>query len=70
LAGEAGASRWRSHWSRSSLTSSDLPALIPTLTDAANLAGRVYEVQRNRATASYPEILSAPAEEVYPSSGG
>jgi uncharacterized protein len=51
---------------RLTLTTSDLPALIPTLTDAANLAGDVYEVQRNSAAASYLEILSAPSADVTP----
>jgi uncharacterized protein len=51
---------------RLTLTTSDLPALIPTLTDAANLAGGVYQVQRNSAAASYLEILSAPSADVTP----
>jgi hypothetical protein len=43
------------------LTTSDLPALIPTAADATNLLGGVYQVQRNASAASYVEVLSAPA---------
>ena len=51
---------------RLTLTTSDLPALIPTAPDAANLAGGVYQVQRNSAAASYLEVLSAPTSAVAP----
>ena len=52
------------HRLRLTLTTSDLPALIPTESDATNLVGGVYQVQRNQAAASYLEVLSAPASEV------
>jgi putative CocE/NonD family hydrolase len=52
------------HRLRLTLTTSDLPALIPTASDATNLVGGVYQVQRNQAAASYLEVLSAPASEV------
>jgi hypothetical protein len=45
---------------------SDLPTLVPTTPDAVNLTGGVYQVQRNRAAASYLEMLSAPAAAVAP----
>jgi putative CocE/NonD family hydrolase len=54
------------HRLRLTLTTSDLPALVPTTPDATNLVGGVYQVQRNRAAASYLELLSAPASEVTP----
>jgi putative CocE/NonD family hydrolase len=53
------------HRLRLTLTTSDLPALVPTAPDAANLVGGVYQVQRNQAAASYVEALSAPASEVH-----
>jgi uncharacterized protein len=52
------------HRLRLTLTTSDLPTLIPTTPDAVNLTGGVYEVQRNQAAASYLEVLSAPATQV------
>jgi uncharacterized protein len=52
------------HRLRLNLTTSDLPALIPTAPDETNLAGGVYQVQRNQAAASYLEVLSAPASEL------
>jgi predicted acyl esterase len=52
------------HRLRLTLTTSDLPALIPTTPDATSLVGGVYQVQRNAAAASYLEVLSAPASEV------
>ncbi len=48
------------------LTTSDLPALIPTASEATNLLGGVYQVQRNQAAASYVEVLSAPSAQVAP----
>ena len=54
------------HRLRLTLTTSDLPALIPTASDATNLVGGVYQVQRNQAAASYVEVLSAPASQVAP----
>jgi putative CocE/NonD family hydrolase len=54
------------HRLRLTLTSSDLPTLIPTEADATNLIGGVYQVQRNSAAASYLEVLSAPASQVAP----
>ncbi len=53
------------HRLRLTLTTSDLPALIPTAADATNLVGGVYQVQRNQAAASYVEVLSAPASAVH-----
>jgi predicted acyl esterase len=53
------------HRLRLTLTTSDLPALVPTAPDAAHLVGGVYQVQRNQAAASYVEALSAPASEVH-----
>jgi uncharacterized protein len=49
---------------RLTLTTSDLPALIPTEADATNLVGGVYQVERNQSAASYVEVLSGPASEV------
>ena len=54
------------HRLRLTLTTSDLPALIPTASDATNLVGGVYQVQRNQAATSYLEVLSAPASQVAP----
>ncbi len=54
------------HRLRLNLTTSDLPALLPTVADATNLVGGVYQVQRNQAAASYVEALSGPASEVAP----
>jgi hypothetical protein len=52
------------HRLRLTLTTSDLPTLIPTEPDATNLIGGIYEVQRNHAAASYVELLSAPASQL------
>jgi putative CocE/NonD family hydrolase len=52
------------HRLRLTLTTSDLPTLLPTAQAAADLAGGVYEVQRNRAAASYIELLSLPAAQL------
>ncbi len=54
------------HRLRLTLTTSDLPALIPTAPDATNLVGGVQQVQRNKTAASYLEVLSAPASAVAP----
>jgi hypothetical protein len=54
------------HRLRLNLTTSDLPALLPTDADATNLVGGVYQVQRNQAAASYVEALTAPASVVAP----
>jgi uncharacterized protein len=54
------------HRLRLTLTTSDLPTLIPTAADATNLVGGVYQVQRNQAAASYVELLSGPASAVAP----
>lgn len=54
------------HRLRLTLTTSDLPTLIPNAPDAANLTGGVYQVQRNRAGASHVELLSAPAAQLTP----
>jgi predicted acyl esterase len=51
---------------RLTLTTSDLPAVVPTAPDDTNLTGGVYQVQRNQAAASYIELLSAPSSEVTP----
>jgi putative CocE/NonD family hydrolase len=52
------------HRLRLNLTTSDLPALIPTQPDATNLLGGIYAVQRNRAAASFVELLSTPAAQL------
>jgi putative CocE/NonD family hydrolase len=54
------------HRLRLTLTTSDLPAVVPTAPDDANLTGGVYQVQRNQAAASYIELLSAPTSQVTP----
>jgi len=54
----------RGHRLRLTLTTSDLPALIPTTPDATNLTGGIYQVQRNRAGASYVELLSVPRSQL------
>ncbi len=41
---------------RLTLTSSDIPHLLPLPTDQANLAGGVYEVQRTKADASFINV--------------
>ncbi len=52
------------HRLRLTLTTSDLPTLVPTEADATNLIGGIYQVQRNTAAASYVELLSAPASQL------
>jgi uncharacterized protein len=54
------------HRLRLTLNTSDPPALIPTAADAANLIGGVYQIDRNRAGASYLEALTAPASLLTP----
>ncbi len=49
------------HRLRLTVTTSDLPTLVPPESDLANLTGGVYQVQRNRTDASYVEMLSVPA---------
>jgi predicted acyl esterase len=49
------------HRLRLTLTTSDLPTLLPTQPDGVNLAGGIYGVERNPAAASYIELLSVPA---------
>ena len=51
----------RGHRLRLTLTTSDLPTLVPTAADEPNLVGGTYEVQRNRLAASYVQLLSVPA---------
>jgi predicted acyl esterase len=53
------------HRLRLTITTSDLPALVPPEPDVMNLAGGVYRVQRNSAAASYVEVLSAPASKLH-----
>lgn len=52
------------HRLRLTLTTSDLPTLVPTAPDSTNLIGGIYEVQRNEPTASFVELLSAPAAQL------
>jgi uncharacterized protein len=52
------------HRLRLTLTTSDLPTLVPPEPDATNLLGGIYEVQRNQAAASYVELLSTPASQL------
>ena len=52
------------HRLRLTLTTADFPTLIPTAPDSVNLDGGIYTVQRNRASASFIELLSVPAAEL------
>jgi putative CocE/NonD family hydrolase len=52
------------HSLRLTLTTSDLPTLVPTAPDGVKLTGGVYQVQRNAAAASFIELLSAPASQL------
>ena len=52
------------HRLRLTLTTSDFPTLIPTAPDSINLAGGIYTVQRNRAAASFVELLSGAAADL------
>jgi hypothetical protein len=53
----------KGHTIRLTLTTSDTPHLLPTRTQAADLAGGIYAVQRNRAATSFVELPLAPAAE-------
>jgi putative CocE/NonD family hydrolase len=51
----------KGHRVRLTLTTSDIPHLLPSTAQALNLAGGVYEVQRHAGAASYIELpLAAP----------
>jgi len=50
------------HRLRLTLTTSDTPHLLPTPIQAANLAGGIYDVQRNESAASYLEVPLARPE--------
>jgi len=52
------------HRLRLTLTTTDFPTLVPTTPDEANLLGGVYQVQRNRAHASFIELESVPAAQL------
>ena len=52
------------HRLRLTVTTSDLPTLVPPEPDVPNLLGGVYEIQRNRSAASYLEVLSTPASKL------
>ncbi len=52
------------HRLRLTLTTSDLPTLLPTAPDTLNIIGGVYQVQHNSSAASYVELLSAPASQL------
>jgi putative CocE/NonD family hydrolase len=52
------------HRLRLTLTTSDLPTLLPTQPDSVNLTGGIYQVQRNSAAASYVELDSVPAAQL------
>ena len=56
----------KGHQLRLTLTTSDTPHLAPTAPQAQNLAGGVYEVQRNAAAASFLELPLAPADAFAP----
>ena len=51
------------HQLRLTLTTSDMPHLLPTRTQAADLAGGVYNVQRNRGAASFLELPLVAAQD-------
>jgi hypothetical protein len=46
----------KGHSLRLTLTTSDTPHLLPTRTQGADLAGGLYEIQRNKAAASFLEV--------------
>ena len=52
------------HRLRLTLTTSDLPHLVPTPAQVAGLLGGVYAVQRTAVAASFLEIPMAPASRV------
>jgi uncharacterized protein len=43
------------------ISTSDVPHIVPTPTQAANLAGGVYNLQHNAASPSFLELPLAPA---------
>jgi putative CocE/NonD family hydrolase len=49
---------------RVTLTTADIPHLLPDLPDAAHLVGGIYQVQRNRTAASFLNVPLAPADAV------
>ncbi len=53
------------HRLRLTVTTSDLPTLVPPEPDQGNLLGGNYSVQRNAASASYLEVLSRPASKLH-----
>ncbi|WP_159437328.1 CocE/NonD family hydrolase [Alicyclobacillus vulcanalis] len=55
------------HRIRVTITTSDVPHLIPTLPQSANLVGGVYQIERNSAYASYVNLPIAPADAFSPS---
>jgi hypothetical protein len=52
------------HRLRLTVTTSDLPTLVPPEPDQDNLLGGIYSVQRNAVAASYLEVLSSPASKL------
>jgi putative CocE/NonD family hydrolase len=46
----------KGHQLRLTLTTNDTPHLLPTRTQAADLAGGIYDVQRNKVAASFVEL--------------
>jgi hypothetical protein len=58
----------KGHSLRLTLTTNDTPHLLPTRTQAADLAGGLYEIQRNRAAASFLEVPLADAS-AFPAQG-
>jgi predicted acyl esterase len=46
----------KSHQLRLTLTTSDTPHLLPSRTQAADLAGGIYDIQRARGAASFIEV--------------
>ena len=52
----------KGHRLRFTLTTSDTPHVLPTAAQSANLAGGVYQVQRNSANASHLTLSTAPAD--------
>ena len=49
------------HRLRATIATSDVPHIVPTPPQIANLAGGIYDVQRNSAAASFLELPLAPA---------
>ncbi|HWD66200.1 MAG TPA: CocE/NonD family hydrolase, partial [Solirubrobacteraceae bacterium] len=52
------------HRLRLTITTSDLPTLVPPESDVPNLLGGIYSVQRNARSASYLEVLSSSASKL------